>query len=251
MGPLKRLKRLLRAMVSKLPLAKQLKDVLLSAIRHLQQSSSSRLHDIFNLVSIGAINLLNFANLHYQQGFMPLFLSTMLYTVADILFITVWPESVKSPTSIVVHHLITAAYMFVPLLLPQHRWFFSWALLVEANTWTQIARRTLPIPGLNTLFYATWVGLRLVMYPILSAVVWREWWRSAATLAQRDTVLLLSGCMQTFLTGMNYYWSAQLLCKMSARRKRNITAVRSQDKQAAAQVHLNARATAADSDKDA
>lgn len=64
-----------------------------------------RAHDIFNLFFIGLLNLQNLYYLTTGKGFNEFFTSTMLYFLADLVFVGVRPLSVKSPLIILAHHV--------------------------------------------------------------------------------------------------------------------------------------------------
>lgn len=64
-----------------------------------------RAHDIFNLIFIGLLNLQNLYYLTTGKGFNEFFTSTMLYFLADLVFVGVRPLSVKSPVIILAHHV--------------------------------------------------------------------------------------------------------------------------------------------------
>ncbi len=72
----------------------------------------------------------------------------------------------------------------------------------------QIARRTFKARFLDTAFYASWVGLRLLWFPYLVGVFVRETRISSRERGHLDRVLAAGTFMQAYLTGMNYYWCA-------------------------------------------
>ncbi|GLI68083.1 hypothetical protein VaNZ11_012414 [Volvox africanus] len=170
-------------------------------------------HDIFNLVSIAWLNASNFYYLATGRGFQIFYLSTMLYFVADLIYVGVVPRSVKSPLVILAHHVITALYVLIPYHYPQYEWCMSYCMLVEVNTWLLIAKRTVRSVVLEVLFYATWVLLRNIYYPYLIWVFYEEWQKETRACGTPWNPILTTPIFQTALTGLNYYWTVSLLLK--------------------------------------
>ncbi|GIL79747.1 hypothetical protein Vretimale_12344 [Volvox reticuliferus] len=170
-------------------------------------------HDIFNLISIAWLNASNFYYLATGQGFQIFYLSTMLYFVADLIYVGVVPRSVKSPLVILAHHVITALYVLIPYHYPQYEWCMSYCMLVEVNTWLLIAKRTVRSVVLEALFYVTWVLLRNIYYPYLIWVFYKEWLKETRSCGTPWNPILTTPIFQTALTGLNYYWTVSLLLK--------------------------------------
>lgn len=85
---------------------------------------------------------------------------------------TVWiaaiPTCVPKAPLILLHHVITTAMIVIALCnLERIGFYASLDGTVELNTFFLIARRTFPIkswqPFFDTLYWATWVPLRLLM----------------------------------------------------------------------------------------
>lgn len=174
------------------------------------------LHDIFNLITIGILNVLNVAYLIVPSSFLLFWTASMVYFFLDTLFIGLYPSSVKSPVVILVHHMITAAYMVIPYHYPMYQWCMSYCMLVEMNTWLLIARRNMKweVMGVNVLemmFYISWVGLRNLWYPYLIYAFYLEWVRESQRCGSPWNIILLTPIFQTFFTGLNYYWTLPLV----------------------------------------
>jgi hypothetical protein len=132
------------------------------------------LHDWFNLVVIGLLNVQNMVYLATGAGFHAFFTSAMVYFLLDTIFVGVYPQCVKSPVVILSHHICTALYMLIPYHYPHYHWCMAACMLVEVNTWLLIARRTLGGRALEVAFYVSWVLLRNIYYPYLIWAFYKE-----------------------------------------------------------------------------
>ena len=93
-------------------------------------------------------------------------------------------------------------------------------MLVEINTWLLIVKRHVKAPLLEVLFYTTWVLLRLVLYPYLVPVYIRMYLEDSAQLGTHVNVLLLAPVIQTYLTGLNFWWTITMLRQLAARNRK-------------------------------
>jgi TLC domain len=127
------------------------------------------LHDLFNLYTLPIVNAANISFFLHEseETFTLLFFAFLFYMVIDTVWVLVQPKSVASPATIVVHHVICLAGWLLPYYY--ERMLFRWTsagLLVELNTFLLIARRVWGRPlVVEVLFYLTWFGFRIVMYP--------------------------------------------------------------------------------------
>ena len=128
-----------------------------------------------------------------------------------------------TPSSIVLHHVGTVATVALPYQRPQQfAWLASMTLLVEANTLCLIARRNLrqgspAHQAANAAFYFTWVSQRLVGVPLLTVWLWQEWRQHSEVAGHWCNWLLLAPAGGFFLSGLSYFWTAQLLLKEKGR----------------------------------
>ena len=123
------------------------------------------IHDFFNLICLVPVVILNGINwnwdiLLYELKFVggkktiqdawlnhsdhfPLFFAiTIAYFVADLLWVILIPNCVKSPNVIIQHHIATLIYLIIPYKYPSETgWLMGACLSVEINTWLLIARR--------------------------------------------------------------------------------------------------------------
>lgn len=169
-----------------------------------QNDMARDMHDFFNLIILVPIIVLNILNwnweklmkFHPSDGFPvhawhgdlfhPFFLSTALYFLIDLLWVLIVPRCVKSPTTIVQHHIATLLYITIPYYFPHIRWAMGVCMMVEINTWFLIARRvfnrqgfppwTIGLPGrlfsvrlklISICFYISWIFIRIIVYPII------------------------------------------------------------------------------------
>jgi TLC domain len=96
------------------------------------------------------------------------------YMCLDALWICFNMDSVKSPKTVLGHHIATLAVLADPLLQRQHGFYTCCALLVEVNTFLLIVRRRVSWGSslaVELPFVLSWVTLRLIWYPFL-AVYW-------------------------------------------------------------------------------
>jgi hypothetical protein len=115
-------------------------------------------HDFFNLIVLIPIVALNVMNWNWEilmnlqkkqtvadawtgEWFDMFFWATLGYFVADLSWICIIPNSVKSPSVIIQHHVATMLYILIPYNTPAVRWCMGACMSVEVNTWFLIARR--------------------------------------------------------------------------------------------------------------
>ena len=158
-------------------------------------------HDFFNLIVLIPVVALNVINWNWEMilsmpknksvadawtgDFFDLFFGvTFLYFVVDLLWILLIPSCVKSPSTIIQHHVATMLYIMIPYFVPDYRWCMGACMIVEVNTWFLIARRVFNKQGfspwiidlsfvsirvklISICFYVTWISIRCFLYPIL------------------------------------------------------------------------------------
>ena len=123
------------------------------------------MHDFFNLICLVPVVILNGINWNWDillyeltivggkkslqdawlnhSDYFPLFFAiTIAYFVADLLWVILIPNCVKSPNVIIQHHIATLIYLIIPYKYPTETgWLMGACLSVEINTWLLIARR--------------------------------------------------------------------------------------------------------------
>jgi hypothetical protein len=163
------------------------------------------------------------------EWFFAFYIFAQSYFLADLAWIVFLPGCVRSPTTIIQHHVASILYMLVPYFYSEFRFIMGALLSVEINTWFLIARRVFNTQGLapwkidlppffsirikviSICFYITWIVIRCIIYP---ALVFEFIIRYNARTLQLGTrfniwavVLPLHLCFVT----LNFKWSYDLL----------------------------------------
>ena len=165
-------------------------------------------HNLFNIVYIGVIAIMSTYSwwLKLEGGDLTLLsLITLLYYIMDIIFLVLRPDSTNSPVTILMHHVLALLSCFVFYGFPDLRSLGVQYLLVDVNTWFLAVRQTLSKRYLiiEVAFYASWVVIRLIHYPLLMLKVWSRF--------QEGTTLKLLTAMTLFLNIMNFKWTVDIV----------------------------------------
>eukprot|EP00527_Entomoneis_sp_CCMP2396_P009868 CAMPEP_0198138036 /NCGR_PEP_ID=MMETSP1443-20131203/1474_1 /TAXON_ID=186043 /ORGANISM="Entomoneis sp., Strain CCMP2396" /LENGTH=262 /DNA_ID=CAMNT_0043799659 /DNA_START=130 /DNA_END=918 /DNA_ORIENTATION=+ len=142
-------------------------------------------HDVFNLIALvfvitsAAVDW-NFDLLFQGHGsnaydgkyFWLTWGTTFTYFLVDLIWVSYIPHCVKSPRTIVQHHLVVIGYIVAPIVWAEYRWFMGALLTVEINTWFMILRRVVYKRKIEMIsdavsfsFYLTWIVIRCFIYP--------------------------------------------------------------------------------------
>lgn len=203
------------------------------------------LHDFFNLVSLVPVVVLNAMNWDCDRLWeilldpysaqtlegawvgdcFPLFFAvTVGYFLADLIWVTLVPQCVKSPGVIIQHHLATLLYLVIPYRFPEDRWLMGACLSVEVNTWLLIARRVVHKQGprptffsirtkvISVLFYTTWFFIRCYVYPVILRVflmLWLAQWEETGDMFGSHYILAL--LLHSVFCLLNFKWTFDLL----------------------------------------
>jgi hypothetical protein len=202
-------------------------------------------HDFFNLVVLVPLVALNVMNWNWDlifstaqqktvadcwtgEWFDLFFKVTAIYFMLDLLWIVLLPTCVKSPATIVQHHLATCLYILIPYRVPQTQWCMGACMSVELNTWFLIARRVFNKQGfppwvidlsffsfrvklISTFFYITWIGIRCLLYPYLMIPFYQEWVKQSAAVGTKWNVVFLCVPLHACFCLLNLKWSYDLL----------------------------------------
>lgn len=222
-------------------------------------------HDFFNLVVLVPVVVLNLMNWNFDvlfgdkrytstsaflaaawtsEWFGWFFGVTVAYFLVDLLWILTIPECVKSPATIIQHHLATILYILIPYRKSDYRWCMGACMIVEVNTWFLIARRVFNKQGfppwiidlsfvsirvklISILFYTTWIAIRCVLYPYLMLPFWEAWSIETAKYGTRWNLIALCVPLHACFCLLNLKWSYDLLMSKIRywRRKGNYQAV--------------------------
>lgn len=206
-------------------------------------------HDWANLVTlvpVMVLNLLNFtcsepflcgipagkatlASLWTGQYWEIFWWTTFAYFIFDLLFVLLLPHCVRSPTVIIVHHVVTMLYIMVPRRLPHVSWLMGCCMTVEVNTWFLIARRSfnkdgqkafqpgvsmlksLRLMSVSVCFYVSWFAIRIFFYPYLGVEIVREWYNIWTNVGTPFNIMLISIIIQVTLCCLNFKWTVDLI----------------------------------------
>ena len=215
-------------------------------------------HDFFNLIALVPVCVLNAMNWNFDilaaycglasegvrgvgsddisiaaawtgEWFLPFFQITALYFVVDLLWVALVPKCVKSPSTIIQHHIATIAYIMIPYHYPFVRWLMGACMSVEINTWCLIARRVFNKQGLppwilnlplgvsirikliSILFYTSWIFIRIVLYPVIWAVLFGMWKEYSVEVGTGWNVLAIALPLHSVFCALNIKWTVDLL----------------------------------------
>lgn len=205
-------------------------------------------HDLFNLVVLPAVVLMNV--LYFQTTFTlhvapgggnnstwPLFENTSLeaerwteslnywsfqaYIIVDTIWLVLFPQSVSSASGIIYHHLGVLVGWNMPAFDQYWAHWASLAALIELNTFFLVLRRQhgKDIYAVHALFYATWVLMRNIVYPICLVSFSRDYYTHSLGEygGSGSPVAALSGffleALIVFLNILNTQWTYDLVKK--------------------------------------
>jgi hypothetical protein len=154
---------------------------------------------------------------------------TQSYFLVDLIWVILIPECVRSPMTIIQHHIATIFYMGIPFFLPEMRYLMGALLTVELNTWFLIARRvfnkqgfppwTIDLPPIISIriklisicFYTTWIVIRCIIYPAIFGAFFYLHKKRAAQLGTRWNIFLLCIPLHSCFVALNMKWTYDLL----------------------------------------
>jgi hypothetical protein len=184
-----------------------------------------RLHDLFNLLVLPIICASNVRYLLLREEFYlwAQFYIFTLYLIADSMWVLFRPQSVASPSTIILHHIVCLIGWIIPHISdPSLSLWTSLGLLVEFNTFFLIGRRHWGRPlVLQIFFYSTWIFLRMMMFPfVLYKFVFKyfDYTTSQAQGRFVNTGLLILMIM-VFLNVLNMKWSWDLFFKTQRKKQ--------------------------------
>mmetsp|Transcript_20010 Transcript_20010/g.28739 ORF Transcript_20010/g.28739 Transcript_20010/m.28739 type:complete len:222 (+) Transcript_20010:43-708(+) len=195
-------------------------------------SRSHQLHDLYNVVTLPIVIISNVVTFYYffVVG-EPIESSTNIfwwnvqtavlctYIIIDTVYIALNPDCVRSPKSILIHHIVVCTgWLLVLHRIPKYRGVGTCLLSIEINTFFMIARKFLPfrkyrrlIKFLDTAFYATWVPLRIIIFPsgaIMSGVLAHQEYRATGIVISIPSVGFV---LVSYIAVLNLKWSYDLL----------------------------------------
>lgn len=197
-------------------------------------------HDWFNILFIPFIVFLIVFNMDVSQPwykfwwdgtyFYTLWVVTMIYFLIDLAWVLLIPSCVKSPQTIIIHHVLTITYLFLPFFHAQRiGWLMATNLSVEFNTWFLIVRRThnkghlepwaenvdfltsLRLEIVTKMFYLSWFVIRCIIYPFMVPLIVIAYTEYSAKVGWFN-VLLVAPILQTCFVLLNAKWTKDLVC---------------------------------------
>jgi hypothetical protein len=201
-------------------------------------------HDFFNLIiliPIVALNVMNWNwdkifNWSFKSGldawtgewFEAFFFAVVGYFFIDLCWVLVIPNCVKSPSTIIQHHLITMLYILIPYFRPKYQWAMGACMSVEINTWFLIARRVFNKQGfspwiidlsfmsirvkiISVCFYVTWIGIRCILYPILLVWLVKVWLATSLKVGTNINLDMIAPLMHSSFCVLNFRWTYDLI----------------------------------------
>jgi TLC domain len=235
--------------------------VLPGAIKH-EDDWNRDMHDYFNLivlVPIVALNIMNwnwdiltnccytsifgmantgFSKKYQEQLSIPnawtgdyfdlFFWVTLTYFVVDLIWIVIVPSSVKSPSVIFQHHIVTMLYILIPFYRPEVRWCMGACMSVEINTWFLIARRVFNKQGfppwsfdlgfvsirvklISICFYVTWIAIRDILYPVMMGYIVNRWWTESQKVGTYINIEAIPPVLHAIFCILNLKWTYDLI----------------------------------------
>mmetsp|Transcript_19074 Transcript_19074/g.44863 ORF Transcript_19074/g.44863 Transcript_19074/m.44863 type:complete len:273 (-) Transcript_19074:314-1132(-) len=138
-------------------------------------SSLEMRHDWVNVVMLCMIFAMAAGSLSQGEdslGHTAVVVCASVYLVFDIVWVAMQPAIVRTPRTIIAHHMITLVVICGTVENARHRVNASRALLVEINTVLLTMRRRLGRPvWCEVVFYVSWVVLRLLWFPMLGVAM--------------------------------------------------------------------------------
>ena len=204
-------------------------------------------HDFFNLIvliPVVALNIMNwnwdylaklafyghdgqFSDAWTGEWFQSFFFMTVAYFIVDLAWILLVPACVKSPATIIQHHVATILYIMIPYTIPEYQWCMGACMSVEVNTWFLIARRVFNRQGfppwiidlsfvsirvklISVLFYVTWIAIRCIVYPYLMPCFIQQWLTHSQQVGTKWNIVALSVPLHAAFCLLNLKWTYDL-----------------------------------------
>ncbi len=173
-------------------------------------------------------NNIPFQNCWTGDYFDLFFYTSISYFIIDLAWVVIIPKAVKSPSTIIQHHIATLLYLMIPYKMPSVRFLMGICMSVEINTWFLIARRvfnkqgfppwTIDLPYLfsvrvkliSIFFYLTWVAIRCIVYPYVLVIMGRL--VQDSNLAENNKVMIsVAACLHSIFCFLNARWTVDLI----------------------------------------
>mmetsp|Transcript_27677 Transcript_27677/g.67344 ORF Transcript_27677/g.67344 Transcript_27677/m.67344 type:complete len:214 (-) Transcript_27677:1646-2287(-) len=154
--------------------------------------------------------------------------ATTLYFLVDLIWILIVPKCVKSPSTIVQHHIFTMLYILIPYYHHDKRWAMGACMSSEINTWFLIARRVFNKEGfppwiidlsvvsirvklISIFFYLTWIGIRCLLFPAILVHLFKLWMIESKKVDSLLNIEMIPPLMQSIFCLFNFKWTFDLI----------------------------------------
>lgn len=219
-------------------------EILPGAVKHDNDLAQDN-HDFFNLIALLPIISLDVMNWNWEKMFNlkkkqtiidswtgkwfdQFFIITALYLIVDMVWILSVPKCVKSPPTIIQHHVFTAIYILYLYSQPDQRWIMGVYMSAQINTWFLIARRVFNKEGfppwiidlsfvsikvklISICFFVTWFGIRCFLFPILLGYLFKVWRLESAKAKSYYVLSIIPLVLQATMCTLNFKWTFDLL----------------------------------------
>jgi TLC domain len=163
------------------------------------------------------------------EWFNAFFAVSVMYFLIDLVWICLVPSCVRSPATIIQHHVATLVYLLVPYAEPNVQWCMGACMSVEINTWFLIARRVFNKQGfspwviglppfvsirvklISIFFYLTWVSIRCILYPHLLLEFYRVWSEYSVQVGSKINVITIVLPLHAIFCLLNIKWTYDLI----------------------------------------
>lgn len=198
-------------------------------------NKSHEIHDYLNIVImiyLSYMNLLNWKIIGNEIIWFGLnnyifFNSSILYFIFDLCWVVKYPLITENRKSIIFHHIncIAGFTLFSLFANESQYWGVNYAMLAEINTLFLILRKKIPrnsnnfiIKNIfrinNLLFYASWIIIRLLIYPYLLLNLYYFYLDEYNTkLTRIYNPFLYCFFIHFSFCFLNFYWTFKLLSK--------------------------------------
>ena len=221
-----------------------------SSIARKVDNTQVLLHDIFNIISLIVIIIVNSSYLYEALSsndkiddntkyYIPsnadndslrfTLIILGIYLIVDSLWILIIPQSIlSSPKLIVAHHIATLIYIYFP-------WYYgnlygilcSSDCMVEINTLIIVLRRralenTFIRKILDGLFLITWLCFRIIIFPIVAYFMIQQYLNlsSETYLGTYNNIHIVACLIQSILTLLGFYWTWEIYIKFFKQKKK-------------------------------
>jgi hypothetical protein len=188
------------------------------------------LHDIFNVIVLSIISLLNTTYLllvvtniydHVAIKLFPVILYSFIgYIIIDSLLIYNYPGCVVSkPRDLLLHHGITFVLCLSPIIEPEFEWHVGLAITVEIQTVFLtlsrliIDKTTLLYKIINTAFYASFIIFRIFVFPMLTVYYYKTQQQYSIKCNSQINIATTALIGFSMITLMGFMWIYNFITK--------------------------------------